>query len=86
MLSALVVQAGSLHAGDGFAGLGRDLGEHIQTGAERAIWRSQVETVIQYWTGPGKDEPAPDPVAKARALLATVSGEIEEISHLLSTV
>src|SRR6266536_1288027 len=30
MLSALVVQAGTLHAGDGFAGLGRDLGEKIQ--------------------------------------------------------
>jgi len=41
---------------------------------------------IQYWTGPGKDEPAPNPVEKASALLATVSGEIEEIRRLLGTV
>jgi hypothetical protein len=75
-----------MHAGDGFAGLGRDLGEQIQPGAERAFWRGQVEAVIQYWTGPGKDESGSDPVAKARALLATVSGEIQEISRLLSTV
>jgi hypothetical protein len=86
MLSALVVQAGTQHAGDGFASLGRDLGEQIQSGAERAFWRSQVEAVIHHWTGPGKDEPPPDPVAKARALLATVRDEIAEISRLLSTV
>lgn len=86
MLSALVVLKGLWHAGDGFAGLARSLGKHIQPGQERAFWRSQVEAVIQYWTGPGKDEPAPDPVEKARALLATVSGEIDEIRRLLSTV
>jgi hypothetical protein len=86
MLSALVVLKGIGHAGDGFAGLGRSLGKQIQPGQERAFWRAQVEAVIQYWTGPGKDERAPDPIAKARALLATVSGEIEEIRRLLGTV
>jgi hypothetical protein len=93
MLSALVVQAATLRAGDGFADLGRNLGELIQPGAEQAFWRGQVEAVVQYWTGPGADEPesdpvAPesDPVAKARALLATMRDEIEEISRLLSTV
>ena len=37
MLSALVVQAGTLHAGPGFAGLGRELGFQIQEGQERAF-------------------------------------------------
>ena len=86
MLSALVVQAATHQAGDGFAALARSLGMQIQPGAELAFWRSQVEVIIQYWTGPGKDEPAPDPVAKARALLARVRGELDEISRLLSTV
>src|SRR5262249_7234528 len=35
MLSALVVQAGSLQAGNGFAELGRSLGEQIQPGQEK---------------------------------------------------
>jgi hypothetical protein len=86
MLSALVVQAGTLRAGDGFAVLGRSLGDEVQPGAELAFWREQVEAVIGYWTGPGKDEPAPDPVAKARVLLAAVRGELDEISRLLSVV
>ena len=86
MLSALVVQAGTLHAGDGFAVLGRRLGEQVQPGAELAFWRDQVEAVIGYWSVPGRDEPVPDPVAKARALLASVRGELDEISRLLSTV
>jgi hypothetical protein len=86
MLSALVVLKGIGHAGDGFAGLGRSLGKHIQPSQERTFWRSQVEAVIEYWSGPGKDEPASDPVAKARALLATVSGEIEEIRRLLGAL
>jgi hypothetical protein len=86
LLSALVVHSGNYEVGSGFAGLARALGEQVQPSAERAFWRSQVEAIVRYWTGPGKDEQAPDPVEKARALLATVSGEIEEIRRLLSTV
>jgi hypothetical protein len=86
MLSALVVQAGTLRAGDGFAVLGRSLGEQIQPGAELAFWRNQIEAVIRYWSLLGRNEPARDPVAKARALLATVRGELDEISRLLSIV
>jgi hypothetical protein len=86
LLSALVVLKEFWHPGDGFAGLGRSLGKQIQAGQERAFWRSQVEAVVKYWTGPGRDEPALDPIEKARALLATMRGEIDEISRLLSTV
>lgn len=83
MLSALVVQAATFQAGDGFAGLGRSLGQQIQPGQEKAFWRSQVEAVIRYWTSPEKDESASDPLDKARALLAKISGEVDEVRRLL---
>jgi hypothetical protein len=53
------------HPGDGFAGLGRSIGEHIPPGEEKDFWRDQVEATIAYWTGPGKDAPAPDPIERA---------------------
>jgi hypothetical protein len=83
MLSALVVHAGDYQAGDGFAGLGRDLGYQIQLGQERAFWRSQMEAVVQYWTGPGKNTPAPTPIERALALLASMSEELDEVRRLL---
>ena len=83
MLSALVVHKGDYQAGDGFAGLARQLGYQIQPGQERAFWRSQVEAVVQYWTGPGKNTPAPTPIERALALLASMSEELEEVRRLL---
>ena len=83
LLSALVVHAGSRQAGDGFAGqLGLSLGYHIQAGQERAFWRSQVEEVVRYWAGQGHT-PAPDPTARALALLANISQELQEVRRLL---
>jgi hypothetical protein len=93
MLSALVVRQQTRQAGDGFAVLGRDLGERIQDGQERSFWRSQVEAVISYWSGrdSGEDgeggEAAPDPAAtraRALSLLARAVADIEEASKLLS--
>jgi hypothetical protein len=52
MLSALVVQAGTLRAGDGFPILGRSLGDEVQPCAELTFWREQVEVVIGYWSSP----------------------------------
>jgi hypothetical protein len=90
MLSALVVRKQTRQAGDGFAVLGRELGERIQDGQERSFWRSQVEAVILYWSGQGgsKDgQAAPDPAAtsaRALSLLARAVADIEEASKLLS--
>src|SRR5262249_43068168 len=59
LLSALVVQAASRRAGDGFAELGRDLSYQIEEGQERAFWRGQVEEVVRYWTGAGQGSGGP---------------------------
>jgi hypothetical protein len=83
LLSALVVQAGNLHAGAGFAGLGRDLGFQIQPGQERAFWRNQVDEVVQYWTSKVEDAPAPSPTDRALALLATISDDLQEVRRIL---
>ena len=84
MLSALVVHKADLQAGEGFAGLAHNLGFEIQAGQERAFWRSQVEEVVRYWTGPGKttihDQ---DPRERALALLANISDELTEARRLL---
>lgn len=84
LLSALVVQAGTLHAGDGFVQLARDLGHQIQPGQERAYWRSQVEAVVHYWHGPGRDVTAEDDRdAKIRSLLDSAMGQLAEVGRLL---
>jgi hypothetical protein len=84
LLSALVVHSGDTkQAGAGFTGLARDLGYQIQPGQERAFWRSQVESLIRYWTGPGKDVTAASSTDRALALLATISEELKEVRRLL---
>jgi hypothetical protein len=84
MLSALVVQAVSLKVGKGFAGLGRDLGFQIQPGEEQAFWRNQLEDVVRYWTGDGKETGDYAPKDRALALLANISDEVTEVRRLLS--
>jgi hypothetical protein len=85
LLSALVVQAQSMRAGKGFAQLGRNLGEPIPSGHETAFWRSEVEAVVKHWAGrmSGGDESHDDRVARALALLARISGDVEEVRRLL---
>jgi hypothetical protein len=86
MLSALVVQAGTLHAGDGFAGLGRNLGIQIQPGGERAFWRGQLEEVVRYWTAHEKETPVSSPTERALALLAAMSEDLQEVRRLLGGI
>lgn len=87
LLSALVVQKQTMRAGDGFANdLGRSLGFDIPPGGERKFWLEQVGAVVRYWTGPGRDTGAPDPVNEARARLVAVMRELDSIRHLLDTV
>ena len=83
MLSALVVQAGNLQVGKGFAGLGRDLGFQIQPGEERAFWRNELEEVVLYWTGQGKETADHSPKDRALALLTNISEEVIEVRRLL---
>ena len=83
LLSALVVHSGDMQAGAGFTGLAHDLGYQIQPGQERAFWRSQVEDLVRYWTGPGKDTAVASSTEQALALLATISEELKEVRRLL---
>jgi hypothetical protein len=52
-------------------------------GQEHAVWRAEVERVVRYWTGPGKNLAEADPAERALALLATIAGELEEARRLL---
>lgn len=84
LLSALVVLAGERHASDGFAGLGRELGYEILPGQERAFWRSQVEEVVRYWNGPGRDLDADsDRDALIRTTLKSAMDQLAEVARLL---
>ncbi len=83
LLSALVVHAADRQAGDGFAVLARGLGFQIQPGQETAFWRGQVEEVVRYWTGAGKDAAAPNPTERALAMLAVISEDLNEVRRLL---
>jgi hypothetical protein len=86
LLSALVVQAQAMRAGKGFAQLARDLGEHVELGQETAYWRNQVEEVVCYWSGreSSLDESSNAAKARALALLAKISGELDEVRRLLA--
>ena len=83
LLSALVVHSADMQAGDGFTGLARSLSYQIQTGQERAFWRSQIEDLVRYWTGPGKDTATASSTEQALALLVTISEELKEVRRLL---
>jgi hypothetical protein len=83
LLSVLVVHAGSLQAGDGFAGLGRGLGFEIQPGQERAFWRSQLEEVVRYWTSHAAGTETLTPTQRALALLTTIGQDLQEVRRLL---
>ncbi|SRR6266508_4265749 len=86
LLSALVVQQQTMRAGDGFANdLGRGLGFDIPPGGERKFWLEQVEKIVRYWNGPGKDTRASDPVSEAKARLAAVASELDSIRRLLDS-
>ncbi len=75
-----------MRAGDGFANdLGRGLGFDIPPGGERKFWLEQVEKIVRYWNGPGKDTRASDPVSEAKARLAAVASELDSIRRLLDS-
>ena len=83
LLSALVVLQTNHRASDGFAVLARGLGFGIQPGQENAFWREQVEAVVRYWTGEGRDVPSLTPRERALAKLAVMAEDIAEIRRIL---
>ena len=85
LLSALVVQAGTHQAGDGFyKGLLRNrLGIELPSEQERAFWRQEIRKVVTYWNAaPGEEES--DTQAKVLALLTRIEGDLREVRGLIS--
>ena len=81
--SALVVRHVGRRPGTGFTPVAVDTGREVRPGQEHAVWRAEVERVVRYWTGPGKDQAEADPAERALALLATIAGELEKARRLL---
>ena len=85
LISALVVQAGTHQAGDGFyKGLVRKrLGIELSPDQERAFWREEVRKVVTYWnTAPGEEEL--DTQAKVLALIARIESDLQEMRALIA--
>ena len=85
LISALVVQAGTHKAGDGFyKGLLRKrLGVQLSPEQERTFWREEVRKVVTYWnTAPGEEEP--DTQARVLALIARVESDQQQVRALVS--
>jgi hypothetical protein len=85
LLSALVVQAGTHQAGDGFyKGLLRKrLGIELPADQERAFWREEIRKVVTYWNAaPGEEEP--DTQAKVLALLTKIESDLKEVRTLIA--
>ena len=85
LISALVVQAGTHQAGDGFYKglLHKRLGIQLQPHQERAFWREEVRKVVTYWNA-AHDEEEPDTQAKILALITKIEGELKEVRALVS--
>jgi hypothetical protein len=85
LISALVVQAGTHQAGDGFyKGLLRKrLGIQLEPDQERAYWREEVRKVITYWNAaPGEQQP--DTQAKVLALVTRIESDLKEVRALIA--
>jgi hypothetical protein len=85
LLSALVVQAGTHQAGDGFyKGLLRKrLGMQLLADEERAFWREEMRKVVTYWNAaPGEEEP--DTQARILALVTRIESDLKEVRTLVA--
>jgi hypothetical protein len=85
LLSALVVQAGTHQAGDGFyKGLLRKrLGIQLPPDQERAFWRDEIRKVVTYWNAaPGEEEP--DTQAKVLTLITRIENDLQEVRALIA--
>jgi hypothetical protein len=85
LLSALVVQAGTHQAGDGFYKglLDRRLDIQLPPDQARPFWREEIRKVVTYWNAaPGEEEP--DTQARVLALLAKIESDLKEVRALIS--
>jgi len=85
LISALVVQAGTHQAGDGFyTGLLRKrLGVRLPPDQERGFWREEVRKVVTYWNAaPGEEEP--DTQARVLALITRIESDLGEVRALIT--
>jgi hypothetical protein len=85
LLSALVVQAGTLQAGDGFYKglLQKRLGIQLPPDQERDFWREEIRKVVTYWNAaPGEEEP--DTQARVLALITKIESDLKEVRALIA--
>lgn len=85
LISALVVQAGTRQAGDGFyKGLVRNrLGVELPPEQERAFWREEVRKVVTYWNA-AREEGEPSTQVRILALLTGIERDLNEVRTLIS--
>jgi hypothetical protein len=85
LLSALVVQAGTLQAGDGFYKglLQKRLNIHLPPDQERDFWREEIRKVVTYWNAaPGEEEP--DTQARVLALITKIENDLKEVRAMIA--
>jgi hypothetical protein len=85
LLSAIVVQAGTGQAGDGFyKGLLQNrLGIQLPPDQARAFWREEVRKVVTYWNAaPGEEEP--DTQARVLALITKIESDLKAVRALIT--
>jgi hypothetical protein len=86
LISALVVQAGTHQAGDGFyRGLLRNrLGIQLLPDQERAFWREEIRKAVTYWNAAPGDQ-KPDAQARVLALITRIESDLKEVRALICT-
>jgi hypothetical protein len=85
LLSALVVQAGTHQAGDGFYKLllRKRLHMDLPADQERDFWRQEVRKVVTYWNAAPEEE-KPGTQAKALTLITRIENDLKELRALIS--
>jgi len=85
LLSAIVVQAGTHQAGDGFYKglLHKRLDIQLPPDQERAFWREQLRKVVTYWNA-APDEEEPDTQARVLALITKIESDLKEVRALIT--
>jgi hypothetical protein len=85
LLSALVVQAGTHQAGDGFykALLQNRLNIQLPPDQARVYWREEIKKVVSYWNA-ASDEEEPDTHTRVLTLLSRIENDLKEVRTLIS--
>jgi hypothetical protein len=88
LISALVVQAGTHQAGDGFYKLllEKRLGIELSPEQQRPYWRQEIRKAVSYWNAAPSDEEDREPATQARvlALITKIESELKELRALIA--